>query len=309
MPVGEICGTKERVLQQILNSRSYDHLRHLIYAYKEVSNKTIEEYIECAHLSHDLKEAYLVICKILRSEPDFYADRLRDAIQGLGTDDDTLISIIVLRSEIDLRDIMACYHKKFGVTLEEDVAGDTSGDYKQIMMTILTLPDEQGEEEILQGEENREEEMVEEQADEVTITAAPPSEGEEEEEQVLNEDPPEEEVEKGNEEIESEGIKHEEIEQEKRIEESEGAEGEEIPEVVEEIAVEEVIETAAVEPENEETEVEPEFSEENESKEGDKEELVDVNAEEPGKEEKTAAAEVIEGVDEGGAAVTGVSGG
>lgn len=247
MPVGEICGTKERVLQQIMNTRSYEHLRHVISAYKEVSNKTIEEYIESSHLSHDLREAYLVICKILQNAPEFYAERLKEAIKGLGTDDDTLISIIVLRSEIDLRDIMDCYYRKFGVTLEEDVAGDTSGDYKHIMMTILTLPDDQGE------EGNRAEEIVEEQADEVTLTGASPSEGEEEEDnQVLSEDPPEVKVEadKGNQETK------EEIQQE----------------------VVEVEKTSGGEPEKEETEAEPEVSEGNESGQVDKEEIGDVEA-------------------------------
>lgn len=75
VPVGEICGTKERVLQQILNTRSYEHLRQLLPVYSELSNKTLENYVENSDLSLELKEAYLAILKLLQTASEFYAGR------------------------------------------------------------------------------------------------------------------------------------------------------------------------------------------------------------------------------------------
>lgn len=47
---------------------------------------------------------------------------------------------IICRSEVDLLDIIEVYENKFGVSLEDDIAGDTSGDYKDILMKIIAVP-------------------------------------------------------------------------------------------------------------------------------------------------------------------------
>jgi len=44
---------------------------------------------------------FLKIVKIIRNIVVFYAERLHDAMKGAGTDDDTLMEIIVTRSEVD----------------------------------------------------------------------------------------------------------------------------------------------------------------------------------------------------------------
>lgn len=51
-------------------------------------------------------------------------NRLKEAIEGIGTDDDMLISTIVLRAEIDLVDIIETYEQLYGTSLEDDVIGN-----------------------------------------------------------------------------------------------------------------------------------------------------------------------------------------
>ena len=55
----------------------------------------------------------------------YYADLLYNAMQGAGTDDKTLIRIVLSRSELDLGDIKAKYLEKYGKTLDHSI--DVSG--------------------------------------------------------------------------------------------------------------------------------------------------------------------------------------
>lgn len=71
-----------------------------------------------------LSFSFLVEC--VQNAPAWFAQRLRDAMQGAGTEDNTLVRIITTRSEIDLGRIKAEYENLFDKTLESDlkVCGD-----------------------------------------------------------------------------------------------------------------------------------------------------------------------------------------
>lgn len=56
---------------------------------------------------------------------------------GLGTDEDSLNRAIVSRAEIDMVKVREEYFNMNKSSLEDAVIGDTSGDYKSFLMTLL----------------------------------------------------------------------------------------------------------------------------------------------------------------------------
>lgn len=58
---------------------------------------------------------YIVEC--VQSPAAFFAKRINDAIQGMGTDDSTLIRVIISRSEIDMETIKMEFERIYDRTL------------------------------------------------------------------------------------------------------------------------------------------------------------------------------------------------
>ncbi|KAF0306327.1 Annexin A11 [Amphibalanus amphitrite] len=74
---------------------------------------------------------------VAQNRPAFFAGRLKKAMKGPGTNDKDLIRLLISRAEIDLGNIKDEYLKMFGTPLEKDVADDTSGDYRKLLLKLV----------------------------------------------------------------------------------------------------------------------------------------------------------------------------
>ena len=66
---------------------------------------------------------------------------IRYSILGLGTDEEALTRAIVSRAEIDMKKIKEEYKVRFKTTVTEDVVGDTSGYYMDILLALIGSED------------------------------------------------------------------------------------------------------------------------------------------------------------------------
>lgn len=66
----------------------------------------------------------------------YFAHLIKKSIVGLGTDDETLIRVLVTRAEVDMEFIRTYYKLETKRELRQDIKGDTSGPYQSIALKL-----------------------------------------------------------------------------------------------------------------------------------------------------------------------------
>uniref|UniRef100_A0A671MP10 Annexin n=1 Tax=Sinocyclocheilus anshuiensis TaxID=1608454 RepID=A0A671MP10_9TELE len=129
----EKSGTDEDKFINILGNRSAEHLRKVFDAYKKIAGCDIEESIkdECT----GNLEALLLALNV-QKVPGYFAESVRESMRRAGTDDETLIRIMVSRSERDMLDVRAIYKKKYGESLYNTIQEDSEGDYQKALLYL-----------------------------------------------------------------------------------------------------------------------------------------------------------------------------
>uniref|UniRef100_H2SN46 Annexin n=1 Tax=Takifugu rubripes TaxID=31033 RepID=H2SN46_TAKRU len=128
-------GTDESTFSYILASRNYLQLQATFKIYEQLSGTEILDAIE-NETSGTLKKCYIALVRVAKNPQLYFARRLHDAMKGAGTDEDTLIRIIVCRSEYDLETIKEMYLEKYDVSLKDALKDECSGDFKRLLLAI-----------------------------------------------------------------------------------------------------------------------------------------------------------------------------
>ncbi|XP_032825016.1 annexin A4-like isoform X2 [Petromyzon marinus] len=133
-------GTDEGAFIMILCVRNVHHLRRVFDTYKTMTNKDIEDSIK-SETAGSFEDALLAIVKCIKNVQEFFAYKLHKSMKGLGTDENTLIRVLVSRSEIDLQNIKQHYKQTYGEELQAVIEGDTSGDFRTALACICSAGD------------------------------------------------------------------------------------------------------------------------------------------------------------------------
>ncbi|OEL16824.1 Annexin D3 [Dichanthelium oligosanthes] len=110
-----------------------------------VSTRSKRQLPAAGHVPVDItKHSSSQFAKILRSavwcltSPEkHFAEAIRYSILGFGTDEDTLTRAIVSGAEIGMERIKEEYKVRLKTTVTSDVVGDTSGYYKDFLLTLV----------------------------------------------------------------------------------------------------------------------------------------------------------------------------
>ncbi|XP_078072995.1 annexin A13-like [Mustelus asterias] len=129
-------GTDELAFNTVLTKRNCLQLRATFKAYEILHGTAIAEVIN-REASGDVKKAYLTIVQCTNDCQAYFAEVLHEAMKGTGTDEGTLIRIVVSRSEVDLPSIKERYQEIYKVSLAEAVKSETSGDFQKVLLALI----------------------------------------------------------------------------------------------------------------------------------------------------------------------------
>ncbi|KAG7469494.1 hypothetical protein MATL_G00129450 [Megalops atlanticus] len=120
-------------LVRILTNRTNAQRQIIAQTYNTLTQKDLSPALKKV-LSGGLQDLLL---GLMMTPTQFDAHRLRQAMEGLGTDEETLLEVLCTRSALQLRDITIAYKQEFGRYLENDLISETSKDFTKLLLAIL----------------------------------------------------------------------------------------------------------------------------------------------------------------------------
>ncbi|KAF8376770.1 hypothetical protein HHK36_031562 [Tetracentron sinense] len=129
-------GTDEKTFINIFSERSRAHLSAVTSVYHSMYGNSLKKAIK-SETSGNFEFALLKILRCAENPGKYFAKELHKAMKGLGTNDTTLIRIIVTRVEIDMQYIKAEYQKKHRKSLVDAVHSETSSHYRTFLLSLL----------------------------------------------------------------------------------------------------------------------------------------------------------------------------
>ena len=119
----------ESIIINILCSKSNSELQEIKKEYENKYNENLNEKLN-KKLKSNLKE---LIQGLLQDPIEYDANEIFKAVDGIGTDDDTLIEIISSRSQDHLKDVSKKYFETRKESMENAIKNDTSQAYGRLI--------------------------------------------------------------------------------------------------------------------------------------------------------------------------------
>lgn len=142
-------GTDENTLIHILCRRKHQQRQEIIKSFKVAFKRNLERDVK-SEVSGELES---VLLGLLMNPPDLYCKYLKEAMAGLGTDEDTIIEILVTLPCALLKEIHDIYPKLYRKSLEAEMKSEMSGTIRELVLALLKgLRDESGDTSVKQAQ-------------------------------------------------------------------------------------------------------------------------------------------------------------
>ena len=133
---GWVVNDESSVFYNYIMNSSPKELSAIAREYYRLSGKTIIDGIE-NNFKGDAKDLLKSILYSLVSPSEYFATRIKKAIEGFGTDNKTLIRILITRCEVDMNIIKKYYKQLYKKDMIEDIKNDIIGDYQKLIIELI----------------------------------------------------------------------------------------------------------------------------------------------------------------------------
>ena len=127
---------KENVFYKYIMLSSRYELSTIAREYYKLSGETIIDGIEKKYKG-DVKELLKAVLYSIISPSEFFATKIKKAIEGFGTDNSALIRIVITRCDVDMNIIKKYYKQLYKNEMIEDIKKDISGDYQKLIVELI----------------------------------------------------------------------------------------------------------------------------------------------------------------------------
>ena len=133
---GWVVDNEDNVFYKYIINSSPKELSTVAREFYKLSGKTIIEGID-TNFKGDAKDLLKSILYSLVSPSEYFATRIKKAIEGFGTDNKSLIRILITRSDVDMNIIKKYYKQLYNKDMIEEIKSDISGDYQKLMVELI----------------------------------------------------------------------------------------------------------------------------------------------------------------------------
>eukprot|EP01125_Pyxidicula_operculata_P017093 TRINITY_DN594_c0_g1_i1.p1 TRINITY_DN594_c0_g1~~TRINITY_DN594_c0_g1_i1.p1 ORF type:complete len:297 (+),score=84.07 TRINITY_DN594_c0_g1_i1:105-995(+) len=127
-------GTDEDAFIEIIAKKSPAFLQRVSHFYQAKHKNSLQTAIE-KETSGNFER---ILVGLTKPRLVYIADRFHNAIAGLGTDDVALVYFFSVLNKQELQQVARLYQERHKNTLVADVKGDTSGDYRDLCVALLS---------------------------------------------------------------------------------------------------------------------------------------------------------------------------
>ena len=120
----------------VFTNKSREELALICKIYYNTYSKTLSEIVETSFSGNGRRVLKAIIYSLL-SPSEYFAYRINKALSAFIINDNILIRILVSRDEIDIYRIKRYYLEKYNISLYDHVKEKTSGDYRNLLLSLI----------------------------------------------------------------------------------------------------------------------------------------------------------------------------